>query len=232
MHPPTTEDPIRLFYVDDSGASDIGIISYSWIQFSARDEPSVTGWWHDLRRELDLRYQVPGEVEWHSTHMVRGDGRPSRNEEFNQSRSMRREAMEFVLSMISACEELRVGTVYRHTGKNGREYYTEKMALYGRMISHIDLRLAGTRERAMMTVDGREWDRDRLEQGYRTARPRNFTGPPVLESTERMPLLQAADIVAWTTYQSLRRYPGKELISSWYDTYLRHRDVNGGPQSL
>jgi hypothetical protein len=50
---PSGSLPVRLFYVDDSGAPNTGWVVYSWI------ECAVADWRHGLRWWLDLRKRLP-----------------------------------------------------------------------------------------------------------------------------------------------------------------------------
>ena len=57
--------PVRLFYADDSGAEDTGIVVFSWIECGIGDWRVGLRGWLDLRKDLYARHGWPeccGEV--------------------------------------------------------------------------------------------------------------------------------------------------------------------------
>lgn len=226
---PPEENAFSVFYVDDSGAEETGIVSASWLECSARDWHSVRDHWLDMRRKLSRTYGVAASTVLHSTLFVGGRKNPSNDPRFNATKEMRHEAMEFVLGSLGGCSELRIGTIYRRTDKRKAEFFTEKVDLFGRLFAHLDTRLGEAGENGMIYVDGRERGAERYRRAFRSRQRRNIIEEPNFQQAKGRQLLQAADVVAWTTYQSILRYPGKERFAGWYDTYLRHLDVHGGP---
>jgi hypothetical protein len=227
---PLEGNPGRIFYVDDSGAEETGIVSASWIECSAHDWQSVRGKWLDMRRRLYTTCAVPASTELHSTHFVGGRENPSNDPEFNKSKKRRHEAMELILDALSGCAALQVGTIYRRTDKRGSDFNKERIDLFGQLIGHLDTRLNEAGEIGMIYVDGRETPPHRKE--FRSRHRNNIIEEPNFCLAERVQLLQAADVVAWTSYQSILRHPNKEVIANWYDTYLRGRDVHNGPMLM
>jgi hypothetical protein len=196
----------RYYYIDDSGAEKSGIVTYSWIEFDAGRSKSLMRTWLTLRERLNAEYGVSVYADLHAS-------------------SARVPAMELILHTLGNYPFIRIGTVYRRTDKKGADFYQEKIALFGKLLSSIDAAVDNEATAALF-VDGK--GSHRLRAQYKTLRPqaiRTLEFKPAKETQ----LLQATDIVAWTTYQSIAKNPGKEVAATWYETYLRPRDVRGGP---
>ncbi len=81
-------------------------------------------------------------------------------------------------------------------------------------------------------------DGDGSNTGYATSHhQRNITTSRLIEdpffrhaSTSQW--VQAADLVAWTAYRSLRPGAHRAEHDSWYDGVLRPLDIHGGPVRL
>jgi Protein of unknown function (DUF3800) len=223
---------LRLFYIDDSGANDTGIASASWLECSANDWHAVRSHWLDMRRKLNRTYGVPASTVLHSTDFVGGRKEPSSDPRFNASKEMRHEAMEFVLGSLGECGDVRIGTLYRRTDSRKSDFFAEKLDLFGRLFAHLDTRLGDAGEIGIIYVDGREKEAEGYSRAFRSRRRRNIIEEPNFQQAKGRQLLQAADVIAWTAYQSILRYPGKERVAGWYDTYLRALDVHGGPLAV
>lgn len=105
----------RLFYVDDSGASDTGYAVYSWIECDITAWRQVLRAWLDLRNRLFAEFRILPRTELHASLFVNGRGRPSLDLAWNVRKSNRLEASELALNAIGRCAVLRVGTVYRRS---------------------------------------------------------------------------------------------------------------------
>ncbi|HEU5474802.1 MAG TPA: DUF3800 domain-containing protein [Actinophytocola sp.] len=231
--PPDPASPVRLFYVDDSGAEETGYIVYSWI------ECTVTSWangllsWFRFRRELYASYRIRPSVELHSTRFIANRGRPSTNLGVNMSWQARHDVAVRALAAIGQCPDLKVGTVYRRTSARRRGYATERDTVYIELVRWLDERLGGAREYGVVVMDG-----DGTAAGYCDAHrslrlpTRRIIEDPMFVPAHRSHWVQMADIAAWSAYQSLLRHPGKRFAWDWYDRYLGPSDVNGGPLAL
>lgn len=230
---PTPATPLRLFYIDDSGAVETGYISYSWI------EVTPDGWreglqaWLELRKALYAEYQIPPSVELHATKLVSGRGEPSTNPGVNTSKAQRREIMELALGAIGSAPGLAVGTAFRRTETTRRAYAAERAALYENLINHLDTRLTATSEFGMVFMDGNGNDPSyqRAHRGLKLPH-RRIIEDPLFQGSHLSQWVQMADLVAWSTYQSLLRHPAKKFTWAWYDTHLRRADINGGSLEL
>lgn len=69
-----TATPLRLFYVDDSGAEVTGFATFTWIELRVEDwKPGlrqVLNW----RKRLMAEYQIPPLYELHATKFANGPG--------------------------------------------------------------------------------------------------------------------------------------------------------------
>ncbi len=228
-----TTAPVRLFYVDDSGAESTGFVVYSWIECAITDWRHGLRGWLDLRKELYARHGIPPAYELHATKFIRGVGNPSTNPEWNRQKHNRSAVMREALIAIKGAAVLRTGTVYRCTTARGPAYHVERDRVYESLIAHLDGRLGVGGEFGMVFMDG-----DGTATSYYNAHRalklahRNIIEDPLFLPAHRSAWVQMADLVAWTAYQSLLRHAGKRFAWQWYDEHLRATDVNGGPLAL
>lgn len=228
-----TTTPIRLFYVDDSGAEDTGFVVYSWIECGVGDWRHGLRSWLDLRKDLYARHGIPPAYELHATKFIRGVGNPSTSAGWNRRKQNRSQVMRDALSTISSTSELGIGTAYRRTTARGAAYHAQRGQVYDVLVTHLDTRLGTAGEYGMIFMDG-----DGTAAGYYNAHRalklahRNIIEDPLFVPAHRSAWVQMADLVAWTAYQSLLRHPGKRFAWPWYDRYLLANDVNGGPMVL
>lgn len=221
---------MRMFYIDDSGAIDTGYVVYSWIEVTPANWNVGLKAWLDLRKDLYAKYMIPPSVELHATTLVGGRGTPSTNPAVNQSKQLRQQVAEDALQVIGSTLELRVGTVYRQTGTRGRAYAAERDAVYAKLVNHLDTRLGHAGEIGMIFMDG-----NGTAPGYRAAHrelelsSRRIIEDPIFQGSHISQWVQMADLVAWSTYQSLLRHHGKQFAWGWYDQHLRAADINGAP---
>jgi hypothetical protein len=73
-----TTPPVRLCYVDDSGAEDTGIVVFSWIECGISNWRLGLRGWLDLRKDLYARHGIPPAYELHATKFIRGVGNRQR----------------------------------------------------------------------------------------------------------------------------------------------------------
>jgi len=127
---PPTAAPVRLFYIDDSGAEATGWIIYSWIEVTIGNWSTGLRRWLDLRKDLYARYRIPPAYELHATAFAGGRGNPSTNPTWNRALANRIPVMHEALATLAATPHLRVGTAYRRTHARGSAYHTEREHLY------------------------------------------------------------------------------------------------------
>lgn len=223
--------PVRLFYVDDSGAQDTGWAVFAWIECTFPNWASGLRVWLDLRKSLYARYQIPPSAELHATRFINGRGHPSQDPDVNMSKTTRHRVAEEALATICACPELHVGAVYRQTSARRKAYARERDATCVGMVNHLDSRLGAVGENGMIIMDGDGSGSSAYYSAHRALalNSRHLIEDPLFVPAHRSAWVQMADFVAWTTYQGLQRHPGKRFTWDWYDRYLRGCDVNGGP---
>jgi Protein of unknown function (DUF3800) len=230
---PSGSLPVRLFYVDDSGAVETGWIVYSWIECAVADWRHGLRWWLDLRKKLFSEHRIPPAYELHAAHFIGGRGDPSTDAAWNRHKSNRALVVRQALAAIGTAPHLRVGTSYRRTLARGSAYHWERLAVYDALVAHVDTRCAAHSEYGMIFMDG-----DGSEQGYYSAHRalklanRHVIEDPLFQVSHRSQWVQMADLVAWTAYQSLQRSPARQFAWDWYDHYLFARDAHGGAISL
>lgn len=224
---------VRMFYVDDSGATDNGFIVYAWVECHTEDWRTGLRSWLDLRAEMFAKHAIPPSYELHTAAFAGGRGRPSAIPDWNLHKRNRSEVLELALARIAATSCLGIGTVCRVTSARGSAYAAERGDLYRHLVTHLDGRLERDQELGIILMDG-----DGSETAYYGAHRalklsrRRVIEDPLFQASHRSQWIQMADLVAWSTYQALLRNPQNRYAWDWYDTYLRPRDVNGGPLAL
>lgn len=133
--------PVRLFYIDDSGAEETGWAVYAWIECTFPNWALGLRAWLDLRKDLYAQHQIPPSAELHATQFINGRGNPSQNPGVNMSKRVRQRVAEQALATICECAELHIGAVYRQTPARKKEYAVERNATYAGLVDHLDARL-------------------------------------------------------------------------------------------
>jgi hypothetical protein len=225
--------PVRLFYVDDSGAPDTGWIVYSWIECAITDWKVGLRAWLDLRKRMFADHRIPPSYELHAAHLIGGRGEPSTDPAWNRRKRNRSLAMREALATIGDTPVLGVGSTYRLTSARGSDYGRERGEVYAALVSHLDTRCARSGEYGMIFMDG-----DGSSHSYYAAHrelklaDRHIIEDPLFQVSHRSQWVQMADLTAWTAYHSLIRLPPRRFAWDWYATHLLARDVNGGPVAL
>jgi hypothetical protein len=228
-----TQVRFRLFYVDDSGSPQSGIVVYSWLECDAADWRDGLQSWLDLRQHLWAAYKIPPDYPIHAAPFAAGRGNPSTDPAWNRRRDQRHHIMRVILAHLAATDGIGVGTVYRRTSARRDAYGRHRAEVYQRLVTDLDTRLAGQHEHGLVFTDG-----DGSDHTYAAAHQaltidrRVVEDPQFPRRSKRNPWLQLSDAVAWCAYQHLHRAEGRRYAWHWYDTYLTTRDVHGGPVPL
>ena len=229
----TTPGHFRLFYVDDSGSPDGGLIVYGWLECPAHAWRTTLTAWLDLRRHLWTEYGIPVSYELHSANFAGGHGNPSIDPSWNRRKHLRSEVMQVVLAHIASTPDLHIGTVYRATQARRHIYAAHRADLYRNLVTNIDTRVGAAGELGLIFMDG-----DGTDPTYVSAHRalplgrRHIIEDPQFQSSHQSHWLQMADIVAWTTYQHLHRAPTRKFAWDWYTEHLQARDTHGWPVTL
>ncbi|WP_033339597.1 DUF3800 domain-containing protein [Catenuloplanes japonicus] len=221
-----------LFYIDDSGSEAAGCTTFSWIEISPATWTDAADRWNNYRTALYERYGIPTADRLHATDLATGRGyrtRGTAGKSADHGRQILRHGIETIASLPGAA----VGSVYRRTTARGRAFERVKQDLYQRLLDALDTRLLATDTYGSVIMDG-----DGSNTGYATSHhQRNITTSRLIEdpffrhaSTSQW--VQAADLVAWTAYRSLRPGAHRAEHDSWYDGVLRPLDIHGGPVRL
>jgi hypothetical protein len=224
-----TDTPLRLFYVDDSGAEVTGFATYSWIEFR------LESWKPGLRQVLDWRkalmsaHQIPPLYELHATKFANGRGNPSLDPAWNRKKSNRSIVVDDFVEFLAGCPWAGVGTVYSQTTLRRTQFAKERARVYGELVRLIDDRLTAAGELGILVMDG-----DGSDDSYVSAHrnlplaTRSLIEDPVFQHSHRSQWVQLADMAAYAGYQHLLKHEGKEFSWPWYPG-LMTRDVLGGP---
>lgn len=223
----------RMFYVDDSGSVDAGLIVYGWI------ECSPDRWRHGLRTILELRkalyrdYGVPPSTELHSTKFINGRTRISTAGSATDSgewKTLGRAVALDCLQVLAQCDDIKIGAVYRHTASKGREYYRERGEVYSLLIGQWNAEHRATDTYAFVSMDGNGSDPTYFNAHRGLALDtRHIIEDPMMHDSRGSQWVQMADLVAYTVFTHLNRHSGNEFGWTWYEDHLADKDVHGGP---
>ncbi len=228
----------RMIYVDDSGHLQSGLVVYGWVEFAPDRWPTVLNAWLDMRKRLwrDFRIAVPTEL--HTTDYVNGRGRISKAVPRRHiSRGLKlwkdfgREVASECLETLRCTEGLTVGAVYRR-GKVEDTAQTRR-ATYKALVERLERELVVSNSLALMFIDGDGADRVYKETHRSLAlRTRRIIEDPIHLDSAASQLIQMADLVAWSAYVAVERFPGQAFAWGWYDKYLAERDLARAPQEI
>ncbi|GGY88490.1 DUF3800 domain-containing protein [Streptomyces poonensis] len=206
--------PDSLYFLDDSGNADTSVFGFLRV-------PQVDGWstadaaWTAFLEELQVNPYItyaPG-FPLHAVDLVAGRGRllhPVGGAAPTKRRKT--EAANIVLQglrTLARVPGLAVGAVYRHGAT--------REDLYADLVEMVNNRHAAAGTSCQFIVDG-----NGTERGLRAAHRRlpveyrHVLGDPLLVPARRIPLLQAADFVAYAAHQSVVRLPSRAFMWDWY----------------
>lgn len=223
----------RLIYADDSGDPRFGWAIYGWVECSPAGWRPALREWLELRKRLWISHSVPPSQELHATDYVNGRGRISTNSEITLWKDLGREVAFECLKLLSECEHIKVGAVFRKTDKTGSEYYLERADLYLKLVHRWDDEQAVNDVFAMVSMDG-----DGSDPSYFDAHraldldSRHILEDPIFHDSKRSQWTQMADLVAYVAYAHLDRHEKNQFAWTWYQDFLSASDPNNFPQEL
>lgn len=215
-----TTAPLKssIYFVDDSGdARRIAVLG--WLRVDLGSCAGPLGHWQAFLSELyadpylDIR---PGD-SLHAVSLAAGRGRPVygvRRPPGTSAKQPYREVIRRALAAISFMPGVAVGSAFR-TGEPGIHYGQLKQDLYEAWTRRVNTAHAAAGSHAFIVFDG-----DGSEAGLRRAHrclgePRHVVGDPYLVPARRNTLLQAADQVAYSSFQQLTRQPHRRFMWEW-----------------
>ena len=225
-----TPGQFRLFYVDDSGSPDSGLVVYAFLECPARAWRTSLQRLLDLREDLHRRHGIPPGYQLHAASFATGHGNPSTVAGWNRQPQRRTAIVQQILTHLAADPDLGIGVVYRATTAKRHAYQQHRADVYARLVSHLDQRLHADGEHGLIFTDGNGSDPS-YAAAHRaiTHRGRHLVEDPVFQRSARSHWLQMADLIAWTAYQHLHRAANRRYTWAWYATHLQVRDIHGGP---
>jgi hypothetical protein len=226
----TAPGQFRLFYVDDSGSCDSGLVVYGFLECPARAWRASLQRLLDLREDLHHRHGIPPGYQLHAASFATGHGNPSTRAGWNRQLHLRTLVVEQTLAHLAGDPDLRVGVVYRATAAKRHAYQQHRTDVYRRLVAHLDRRLHADGEHGLVFTGGSGSDLSYAAAHRAITHPRRrLVEDPVFQHSGRSHWLQMADLIAWTAYQHLHRATNRRHTWVWYTTHLQARDIHGGP---
>jgi hypothetical protein len=211
----------RIYYIDDSGSVDTGLIVYGWAEVDIASWSTGLQCWLDFRKKLYSATGVPADYELHSTYFIGGRGEPSGNPVWDRHKRNRSQVAQDALAVVASMPGTRVGAVYRQTTAKGRDYHRERAAVYEALLHLIDTDLTGADDHGIIVMDGNGTDPS-YQGGHRKLKlaTRRIVEDPWFVGSDTSQPVQIADLVAYTAYQTVLRHPGKKFMWQWWTQHL------------
>ncbi|MFD8202147.1 DUF3800 domain-containing protein [Streptomyces sp. NPDC059701] len=209
--------PLRLYFVDDGGNART-TVCFAALGIDLAYVDAANQRWRTFRAELDAdaRLEIPAESSLHSVKLVGARGRHVHRSRSTDRITHRRHCQEVILRglrTIAAIPGARVRVVYRETDDYGRD----RPALYAALLRQLNAELAKSGTHGVVIVDG-----DGTESALRRAHralpddTRHIIGDPVFRPARDLGLLQGADMLAYSAYQSIAKHPSRAFMWHWF----------------
>jgi len=222
---------VRLFYVDDSGASETRTIVFGWVELDVTAWRPVLRSWLDWRSELQRTIGIPTDYELHGTKFVGGRGHPT-GTEWDAHKAERLPVIADALRTVGRMPGLAVGAVYA-CADDRRGYRDLKARAYVELVQALDERLTAAGDFGMIVMDG-----DGTDPTYRAAHrelklaSRSLIEDPFFHASNHSQWVQMADLVAYAAYMHLAQLPSKEPTWQWYRDHLGTAVTGATPLEL
>ncbi|MEU2602443.1 DUF3800 domain-containing protein [Streptomyces hirsutus] len=221
--------PLRVFHMDDSGDSrTMTVFAALGIPYTQLDVAVEI--WTGFRKELaaDAHLRIPTDAPLHSQELAGGRGRAafqSRSSGRDTHLLRCREVIRRGLMMTSQLPDRTVHAAYRFTD----DYRRDRPALFTAFLAQLNTKLAADDEYGIVIVDG-----NGTESALRTAvRRLPAADRRICElqfiSARDSHLLQAADMLAYSTFQDLAKREERRFMWGWSAPAFR---ADAGPREL
>ncbi|MFE9455742.1 DUF3800 domain-containing protein [Streptomyces californicus] len=211
----------RLFYLDDSGSVDTGLIVYGWFETDIVHWSKALRCWLDFRKKLYRETGIPADFEIHATRFVNGRDRPSADPKWNRFKGNRQVVAQEALAVLAPMPGARTGAAFRRTDKKGPAYSQERAAVYEATLRRLDRQLAAAGDHGIIVMDGDGSDPS-YQREHRKLKlaTRHIVEDPWFAASDSNQPVQIADLLAYTAYQSILRHQGKRFMWDWWSQYL------------
>ncbi|MEW2491782.1 DUF3800 domain-containing protein [Streptomyces sp. NPDC048411] len=166
--------------------------------------------------DADARLEIPVDSSLHSVNLAGARGRHVHRSRSTDPVTHRQHCQEVILRglrTIAATPGMRVRAVYRETGNYGRD----RPALYAALLHQLNRELATSGTYGVVIVDG-DGTESALRRAHRALpdEGRHIIGDPVFRPARDLDLLQAADMLAYSAYQSIAKRPSRAFMWHWF----------------
>ncbi|MFE3788903.1 DUF3800 domain-containing protein [Streptomyces goshikiensis] len=209
--------PLRLYFVDDGGdARTTACFASLGIDLAHADAAAQR--WREFRDELDAdaRLEIPVESSLHAVKLAGARGRHVHRSRSTDRVMHRQHCQEVILRglrTIAAIPGTRVRAVYRETENYGRD----RPALYAALLQQLNLELATSGAHGVVIIDG-DGTEGALRRAHRALpdEGRHIIGDPVFRPARDLDLLQAADMLVYSAYQSIAKRQSRAFMWHWF----------------
>ncbi|MFI6516556.1 DUF3800 domain-containing protein [Spirillospora sp. NPDC050679] len=209
--------PLRLYFVDDGGDARTTVV-FASLGIDLPHIDAAKRHWLDFRAELaaDARLGIPADSPLHSVKLAGARGRYSHRSRSSSRATHRQHSQEVILRGLQATAAMtgvRIRAVYRETDNYGRD----RPALYAALLSQLNAELAASGTYGVVIFDG-DGTEGALRRAHRALpdERRHILGDPVFRPARHLDLLQAADMLAYSAYQSIAKQPSRAFMWHWF----------------
>ncbi|MGW1978739.1 DUF3800 domain-containing protein [Streptomyces sp. NPDC001889] len=214
----TREDsPVSLYYLDDSGDSRMAVAG--WLRVDVRAWRDAERMWKALRGELhaDPDLNIQADDTLHAVNLAGGRGRPLHTipgrGPTDAEKTRFRNVIQRGLRTVAAMPGVTAGAAYR-AGATREELYTALVMELNRRHRTVD-------SFAMLCVDGNGTEHTLREAHRRLPHSdRHIIEDPFFAPARGKHLLQAADFVAYTAFQSVVGHTRRDFMKGWFAELL------------
>ncbi|MGW3662693.1 DUF3800 domain-containing protein [Streptomyces sp. NPDC005141] len=209
--------PLRLYFVDDGGNART-TVCFASLGIDLAHVDTANRKWRAFRAELDAdaRLEIPADSSLHSVKLAGARGRHVHRSRSTDRVTHRRHCQEVILRGLRTIAEVpgaRVRVVYRETDNYGRD----RPALYAALLRQLNAELAKSGIHGVVIVDG-DGTEGALRRAHRALpdERRHIIGDPVFRPARELDLLQGADMLAYSAYQSIAKQPSRAFMWHWF----------------
>jgi Protein of unknown function (DUF3800) len=208
--------PLRIYHVDDSGDGR-NLIVFGALSLDVATYGEASRHWLEFRDELaeDPRLLIPATAALHAERLAGARGLHLHRSRSTDRATHRQHCQSVILrglETIAKLPDVKVHAAYRHT----HDYARDRPEVFAAFLQQIDSDLEAQGAYGVMIMDGNGTEHAlRRALQNRPARGPRMLRDLVFRSARETQLLQAADMLAYATYQALAQRPNRRFMWDW-----------------